>query len=109
MTTTDTSAAELRRAITDADMICQRDFSRIAGIAELTLLSLEAPSIYSRPRLLEQALRTIMDIAAAAENDVNVIAEWVGCNFVDEVERERQDARRAARAQRDNASGQGVA
>lgn len=98
------SATDLRRllvAINDLDCMAQTGMSRVASIARLALLAMEAPEAYRGENLLADALSTIVSIADNAMYDINARAEEFDCNYVDRTERRRNDAFFKAREQQE--------
>ena len=88
---------QLRNAVTEIDTMAQGAFSEIAAIAKLALATLETPAAYIDPESMAILLNAIWGKAIDAENYINVEAEGVGCNYIDQAERRRSDARRKAR------------
>ncbi len=74
---------KLKQTVNDMDYISQEAVERITTITGLLLLAMESPAFYSRPSDLYHALRQINFIADGLQNDINVMAEDVGCNFID--------------------------
>lgn len=79
---------ELRETITQTDMRSQEAFGSIAALASVIAQAIEKtadelPVSAQRSALLEtaKAVRLIRYMAHDAENDINVEAEEVGCNF----------------------------
>jgi len=88
---------QLRRTVTAMDSVAQGAFSEIAAIAKLALASLETPAAYADPESMGIVLTLILDKAMGAEDHINSLAEKVGCNYIDQAERRRSDARRQVR------------
>lgn len=90
-------AQKLRATVNYMDNLSQGGFSEIAAIAKLALMSLETPEGHRHLDNVVHALRNIWGRADDVQNSINCEAEEVGCNYVDEAEQRRQDARQAAR------------
>jgi hypothetical protein len=90
----DSDIKDLCNAVKNVDCFSQEACSGICAIAGLTLLALENPD--TGLETIAAALRDIVYKADVLMNDINAEAERVGCNFVDEKERAREDRRRAA-------------
>ncbi|NMM13592.1 MAG: hypothetical protein HHJ17_08660 [Rhodoferax sp.] len=88
---------QLRSTITEMDSASQDAFSEIATIAKLALASLETPDAYTNPECMAIVLNAIFDRAMDVENNINAMAEEVGCNYKDQAQRRRMDARSKAR------------
>ncbi|WP_446811059.1 hypothetical protein ACH50O_05690 [Methylomonas sp. 2BW1-5-20] len=73
----------LKQTVKDMDCMSQEAVERISAITGLLLLAMESPGFYGRPYDLHHALRQINAIADGLQNDINVMAEDVGCNFID--------------------------
>ena len=71
----------LRDAITGIDAISQGGFTDIATVAQMALLWLESPNKATHMDVVIQALKLIWCRAEDAEDDINRVAEDVGCNF----------------------------
>jgi hypothetical protein len=95
-TPTKTEVEILRETVNLLDCLSQSGFSIIASIAHLTLRSLEAPSGHHDIGHIANALKAIRDMASDVENSINYESERVGCNYVDEDQRRRREARQAA-------------
>lgn len=94
--TTAKDDTEVSRALNEADMMSQGACSTIQMIAQLALHALENPG--ADMETIAEALTEIKYAASSLKNDINVIAERFGCNFIDEFERARADRRRDAYA-----------
>lgn len=68
-------AASVRASLKECDRLSQAALTEVANLARLALLDSSLnPSV-------AQALRMIVVLAEDAENDINVMAEEVGCNW----------------------------
>ena len=92
-------AACLRQTMTLIDSLAQDGFSEIAAVAKLALAALETPDGYRHPENIAWALSAIWAKAEQIEAFINNEAEKVGCNYVNDSQRRRWDARAAARGQ----------
>ncbi|WP_342616963.1 hypothetical protein [Rhodoferax sp. GW822-FHT02A01] len=97
--TTPEEIQKLHATVNLMDCLSQGGFSEISSIAKLALISLETPEGHRHLDNVVRALESIWGKADEIQNSINWEAEQVGCNYVDEAERRRQDARRMARAQ----------
>lgn len=86
---------QLRNAVEEMDCFAGAAFSEIDTIARLALAAMELPRTSQSIDLFASALQAIAARASAAENDVNVVAEQVGCNYLDKARVLRYAARRA--------------
>jgi hypothetical protein len=93
----DQEIQKLRDKIHLLDTFSQHGFSQIAAIARLTLESLKVPGSYPGLDDIAYALEAICEKAEYVENCINNEAESVGCNYIDEDQRRRWDARRHSR------------
>lgn len=87
---------ELRNAVEEMDCLAGVAFSEIGTIARLALAAMELPRTSKSIDLFASAFESIAARASAAENDVNVAAERVGCNYLDRASALRYAARRVA-------------
>lgn len=85
---------KLRDTIQLLDNFSQHGFSQIAAIARLTLESLKVPGAYPALDDIAYALEAICEKADYVEGCINAEAENFGCNYIDEDQRRRWDARR---------------
>lgn len=83
---------QLRNAVTEMDGLAQSGFSEIAAIARLALYAMENPMMSNDLDVFAIAFNAIWSKAKDIENCINVTAETVGCNSVDEAQRRRWDA-----------------
>jgi len=83
-TTPNEDLKALRGALNTIDGLSQDGLSQIATMARLALVALEHPQGHQIPELMFHTLRAIWGKAEDLENCINVEAERVGCNFVDE-------------------------
>lgn len=74
----------LQQTITHIDQTSQEAFDLIALISELLSSASESSKFHTRPHLLRRALTAIKSIADGAQNDINCLAEDVGCNYSEE-------------------------
>jgi len=88
---------QLRNAVEFMDSLSQNGFSEISAIAKLALAWLETPDGHRHLDVIAHALSTIWGKADDIQNCINSQAEEVGCHYVDDAERRRWDAQRAAR------------
>lgn len=88
---------KLRNAVEYMDCLSQGGFSEIASIAKLALFSLETPDGYQHLDNIANALKAIWSKADDIQNCINSEAEQVGCNYADDNQRRRRDARHAHR------------
>ena len=91
-----TDVDKLQETIEFMDSLAQQGFSEIAAIARLALGSLQTPEGYLHLENTVQALQVIVDKAQDIDNCVNCSAEEVGCNYIDEKQAQRREARRTA-------------
>lgn len=82
---------QLQDALQMVDGFSQQAFNRIQAMAALALGAFEQPQGLTAGGLQQVArvLEAIADQAATAMNDINVEAERMGCQYVDEVGRRR--------------------
>lgn len=73
---------KLRGAVTEMDRLSHEAFSEILTLARCALAALSGPEV---PRVADatQALQAIAWRAGESENDINAMAESVGCDHVD--------------------------
>jgi len=73
---------KLRGAVTKMDRLSHEAFSEILMLARCALVALAGPE---SPRVANatEALQAIARRASEADNDINAIAEAVGCDHVD--------------------------
>lgn len=90
---------KLRSTVESMDCLAQDGFSEISNIAKLALAQLETPDGYRHPEMIARTLRSIWSKADDIENCINSEAEQVGCNYVDDAENRRLEARRTHRQQ----------
>ena len=95
--TVSTDIACLRQTITCIDGLVQDGFSEIAAVAKLALVAFETPDGYRHPENIAWALSAIWAKAEQIEAFINNEAEKAGCDYVNDSERRRWDARVAAR------------
>ncbi|MDO8713776.1 MAG: hypothetical protein Q7K13_04770 [Polynucleobacter sp.] len=91
---------QLCDAVSEMDGLAQAGFGEIASLARLALLAMEQPETYTRGGGMDAIAHVLSSIKGKAEdinNCINVTAEQVGCNFVDDANRRRWDAKREAR------------
>lgn len=93
----DPEVQKLRDTIQLLDNFSQKGFSQIAAIARLTLESLKVPGTHPALDDIAYALEAICEKAEYVEGCINAEAESFGCNYIDEDERRRWDARRHSR------------
>lgn len=91
---TDRSArdAELGKChdtINGIDLMCQIQLGQIQNLTNVTLRAMESPSFWKCPTAAGEILGLIQYIAADLANYVNCVAEDLGSNHVDEIERAR--------------------
>ncbi len=91
-----TELETLQSTITTMDCHSQNGFSEIATLASIALNLMETEQAYLSPETIAQLLTTIRDKAVETENIINVEAEEVGCNYVNEEAARRYEAKRAA-------------
>ncbi len=94
--TTDATASDLhklRDTVLSIDSLSQNGFSEIATIAKLALARLETPDGYRHLEDPAYALRAIWGNAENTENCINSAAVDIGCNYVDDAQRRRYEAR----------------
>lgn len=84
---------ELEETVNTIDQLSQGGFSEIAAIASLALIALETPDGWRSIDDIVTVLETIRKKAKKVENLINVEAEQVGCNYKDEGEQRRWNAR----------------
>ncbi len=84
---------KLRDTIELLDNFSQHGFSQIASIARLTLESLKVPGASHALDDIANALEAICEKAEYVEGCINAEAESFGCNYIDEDQRQRWDAR----------------
>ena len=85
---------ELRNAVNEIDGLAQSGFGEIATFARVALLLMEKPRTYG-PGGMDAVADLLTAIASRAfdiNNCINVAAERLGCNFVDDAQRRRWDA-----------------
>ena len=94
--TTD-EARKLRGTVTEMDRLAHESFSEILMLARCVLVALSGPA---GPRVADatEALQAIARHASEGANDINALAEFVGCNYVDSNHPRQLDAACAARA-----------
>ncbi|PXX15593.1 hypothetical protein C8R27_1096 [Nitrosomonas ureae] len=88
---------QLRDTIQLLDNFSQKGFSQIAAIARLTLQSLKVPEGTHALDDIAYALEAICEKAEYVEGCINAEAESFGCNYIDEDERRRWNARSGSR------------
>ncbi len=88
---------KLRRVVQEMDSLSQGGFARIAAVAKLALSRLETPAGHQHIEDIANVLELIWGTADDMQNCINHAAETVGCNYVDEHEGRRWEARRQAR------------
>ena len=90
---------ELCNAVNEMDGLAQSGFGEIASLARLALLAMEQPKTYANGFGMDavaDVLSAITNRAFDINNCINVTAERVGCNYVDDAQRRRWDAWREA-------------
>jgi hypothetical protein len=91
-----TELDSLRSAVNSVDALSQERFSMIKSAAGLALARLETPEGWQHIDDVVVTLIDIRDKADRYEDYINIAAEEVGCNYVDEEARRRSAARLAA-------------
>ena len=95
----DATLEQLRNAVNEMDGLAQSGFGEIASLARLALLAMEQPKNYANGFGMDavaDVLSAITNRAFDINNCINVTAERVGCNYVDDAQRRRWDAQREA-------------
>lgn len=86
---------DLRDVVTSMDSLSQGGFSEIAAIASLALMALETPDGWRSVDDIATILEAIRSKAKEVEHLINAEAEQVGCNYKNESEQRRWNARLA--------------
>lgn len=84
------SEAELRKcheAISSIDCMCQTQLGQISSLVSIMLRAMESPGYWKHPVMITETLGLIKFTADDCANFVNSMAEAVGSNYVDEIER----------------------
>jgi len=89
--------ANLRRVVEHMDCLSQGGFSEISILAKLALMHLETPHGQQHPDDLPRVLEMIWNKAEDIQDRINSEAETVGCNYTDEAQQRRREARHQAR------------
>jgi hypothetical protein len=82
----ETKAYDFQGTVTLMDEVSQSAFNKIVSIAKLARVGVPTIDGQFGPVMLrdiENALAAIIAIASETKNDINVLAEEVGCNFSD--------------------------
>lgn len=87
---------KLRNLVVDIDCLSQCGFSEISSIAKLALSRLETPDGHRHIDDIANALKAIWGKADEIKSCIYFQAEDVGCNYVDEAQQRRWDAKREA-------------
>lgn len=84
--TTDINA--LHQTINTIDLFSQEGLSEVEAIAKLALAYMERPNASKNPENITQALKAIARRASGLMNDINAMAEDVGCNHREGTDKE---------------------
>jgi hypothetical protein len=83
---------ELRKcheAINSIDCVCQTQLGQISSLVSIMLRAMESPDWWEHPDKIVDALGLLQYTADDCMNYVNGMAEAVGSNYVDDIERGR--------------------
>ncbi|KVC77161.1 hypothetical protein WI76_17585 [Burkholderia ubonensis] len=85
-----TDIQELRNQIESIDSMCQVKLEQITALTTTLLRAMETPEFWRFPNTLRDVVGLIQHTADDLSNYVNSVAEEVGCNYIDELERARE-------------------
>ncbi|MFX1766390.1 hypothetical protein PWP93_28180 [Paraburkholderia sp. A1RI-2L] len=95
---------KIRDVINGIDSMCQTQLGQINAMITSMLRAMETPAYWRHPLVIRDSLGLMKYLVSDLMNFVNSTAEDVGCNFVDDLDRERENRvltafREAARAE----------
>ncbi|VWC75492.1 hypothetical protein BCO18175_02330 [Burkholderia contaminans] len=84
-----TDVHQLQNQIESIDAMCQVKLEQISALSTTLLRAMETPEFWRSPHSLRDVIILVHHVADDLRTYVNGAAEEVGCNCIDELERER--------------------
>jgi hypothetical protein len=81
---------KLESCVEDIDAMCQTQLGQIEAITNVTLRAMETPEFWRHPTAIRETIGVIQYLSADLGNYVNGAAETLGCNSIDQIERDRE-------------------